>query len=760
MNSINGKLLWTTSWVFVLLAALVSPIAASATPATERDYNFDTSENLTDNFNIKVGPQTNLSQISVEPNWGLNGSGGLKIDIGSGDPGNRAVIFSTKERYTVKNSPIDSVYKFSLYARSHESGYAGIGFTANADDSTSGFYPDYYTPKDALGVSMHGGAFIIHNGNQTIERSWNSGSGEGVTALTVATCSFFIDSPEFVPPNATHDDCASPSGWYRLDMTLTKKSATTFDLKLEVFRSSSTGDISSTGLAADTSSPDTADAAFEILGLSNPAIGNSGSLASYINMSGKRFPQIDGYKIELAGATFVTGPSVPGTPTATPKMTTVAPIVGEVELEWTEPTSGDAPFTYEVTSEPPLPAGASCTVTGVKASCVGLTDGEDYSFFVEASNDGGSEKSAASAQVTFPFALPGTPGAPTAVAGNGSATVSVVAPSSGGAVASYTVTASPGGATCTVTPPATSCVVSGLTNGTSYTFSSTATNTSGTSAATSANSNAVTPLAPPGVPGTPTAVAGNGSATVTVVAPSSGGAVASYTVTASPGGATCTVTPPATSCVVSGLTNGTSYTFSSTATNASGTSAASSTSAAVIPARAVATNKTVSFSGNGGVGPKYTFKANKSVKLPANKFTRKGYVFAGWNTKADGSGTAYKDQATFKFTANATLYAQWTVVKAAKRIAIFKGDVATLSNDMKYTIRTWISKLPAGASVTCEGSTAGLKVTAFDKTLAKNRAKNVCEYAKSIKKGLKYTLTTNPSSANDIQARHVWMRSN
>jgi hypothetical protein len=171
------------------------------------------------------------------------------------------------------------------------------------------------------------------------------------------------------------------------------------------------------------------------------------------------------------------------------------------------------------------------------------------------------------------------------VVGNGQATVTVVAPSTGGTPASYTVTASPNGATCTVSGASGSCTVTGLTNGQSYTFTSTATNSGGTSSASSA-STAVTPAAPvvaPGTPGTPTAVAGNGQATVTVVAPSTGGTPVSYTVTASPNGATCTVSGASGSCTVSGLTNGQSYTFSSTATNSGGTSSTSTASTAVAP---------------------------------------------------------------------------------------------------------------------------------------------------------------------------------
>ena len=85
---------------------------------------------------------------------------------------------------------------------------------------------------------------------------------------------------------------------------------------------------------------------------------------------------------------------------------------------------------------------------------------------------------------------PAAPAAPTAVAGDGQAVVTIV--SLGGAITSYAITTSPGSATCTITPPATSCTITGLINGTSYTFTATATNAVATSAASTA-STAVTP---------------------------------------------------------------------------------------------------------------------------------------------------------------------------------------------------------------------------------------------------------------------------
>ncbi len=116
-------------------------------------------------------------------------------------------------------------------------------------------------------------------------------------------------------------------------------------------------------------------------------------------------------------------------------------------------------------------------------------------------------------------------------------------------------------------------------------FDGTATFGSSTLTSFRADVFAVKVVSPSAAPGSVTATAGSGQATVSWAVPvySGGAAITSYTATASPGGSTCTATAPSTNCTITGLSNGTSYTFAVTATNATGTSPASATSNAVMP---------------------------------------------------------------------------------------------------------------------------------------------------------------------------------
>jgi alpha-tubulin suppressor-like RCC1 family protein len=182
--------------------------------------------------------------------------------------------------------------------------------------------------------------------------------------------------------------------------------------------------------------------------------------------------------------------------------------------------------------------------------------------------------------------VPGAPTGVTGVAGNASATIAWSPPVDTGGVpiTGYTVTAS-SGATCTWAAGPLSCVVRGLTNGTDYTFTVTATNAKGTGDPSAASlpvrPHPVAPDRPTGVTG----AAGNAQVTVSWSAPASDGGspIIGYTATAS-NGRTCTWSSGPLSCAITGLTNGSSYTFTVTARNAVGTSPVSDASASVTPA--------------------------------------------------------------------------------------------------------------------------------------------------------------------------------
>ena len=133
-----------------------------------------------------------------------------------------------------------------------------------------------------------------------------------------------------------------------------------------------------------------------------------------------------------------------------------------------------------------------------------------------------------------------------------------------------------------------SSIITGVFSGTA-TFGSTTLTSAGSYDVFVAKFSSPAPASVPGAPTSPSATAGDGQATVSWTAPASDGGspVTSYTVSAVEDPArTCTTPDGTTTCTVTGLANGTSYTFTVTATNAVGTGVASVASAAVVPAGA------------------------------------------------------------------------------------------------------------------------------------------------------------------------------
>lgn len=73
---------------------------------------------------------------------------------------------------------------------------------------------------------------------------------------------------------------------------------------------------------------------------------------------------------------------------------------------------------------------------------------------------------------------------------------------------------------------------------------------------------------------------------------------------------------------------------------------------------------TVAYNANGGSGaPSSQVKwYGETLSLSTTVPKRTGYTFAGWNTKADGTGTNYAKGANYTANAAATLYAQWSII--------------------------------------------------------------------------------------------------
>ncbi|MFG1605008.1 fibronectin type III domain-containing protein [Actinoplanes sp. NPDC049265] len=241
-------------------------------------------------------------------------------------------------------------------------------------------------------------------------------------------------------------------------------------------------------------------------------------------------------------------------------------------LMFTDPADGGDQITgYQVS----LNDGATWASLAADRTVTGLANGTTYTMRVRAVNGIGPGPASGNATATPMDGLPGAPTGLTATRGNAAVTLDFTAPA--GPVTGYDVSTD-GGATWTAL--AADRIVTGLANGTAYTFRVRARNATGPGPASGPATE--TPATVPGAPGGLTATAGDRSANLAFSGPGDDGGdpISGYEVSLDDG-AGWTALPG--NRTVTGLTNGRAYTVRVRAVNSVGAGPASG-SATVTPA--------------------------------------------------------------------------------------------------------------------------------------------------------------------------------
>lgn len=130
---------------------------------------------------------------------------------------------------------------------------------------------------------------------------------------------------------------------------------------------------------------------------------------------------------------------------------------------------------------------------------------------------------------------------------------------------------------------------------------------------------------------------------------------------------------------------------------------------------------TVNYNANGGSGaPGSQSKIqDTALTLSSTKPTRTGYSFVNWNTKADGSGTAYKAGGTYTVNSGATLYAQWSANSYTVTFDVNGGTTSTNSKSVIYDSTYGTLPIPTKSGYTFKGwytsASEGTQITSSTK---------------------------------------------
>jgi chitodextrinase len=266
-----------------------------------------------------------------------------------------------------------------------------------------------------------------------------------------------------------------------------------------------------------------------------------------------------GYSAEKAGTPY----AVPGAPSAP----SVSPGNGQNVITWTAPANNGSTITkYELKRGDTV---LKSDITGTTYTDTGLANGTSYSYTVRAYNAAGwGNFSAATAGI--PRTVPAAP-AINAAAGNKQNIISWSAPANNGAtVTKYEISRKTGSGAYTVlnaNVTGTSYTDPSLTAGTAYTYRVRAYNVAGWGGYSTEKS--ATPYTTPNAPGAPSVAPGNGQNVITWTAPANNGStITKYELKRGDTVLKSDIT--GTTYTDTGLSNGTSYSYTVRAYNTAG----------------------------------------------------------------------------------------------------------------------------------------------------------------------------------------------
>ncbi|WP_432574283.1 fibronectin type III domain-containing protein, partial [Kineococcus sp. SYSU DK005] len=291
-----------------------------------------------------------------------------------------------------------------------------------------------------------------------------------------------------------------------------------------------------------------------------------------------------------SGAVTLAVRPVDQSPPSAPSALSLTPADRALNASWSASTSPDVAG-YRVYLDGvrvvEVPAGTT------SAHLPALLNGTKYAVQVSAFDAAGNE-SAPTLVATATPADTSAPAAPTGVSGTpgeGSATISWAANGEDD-LARYDVLDGDGQVVASVRAPGTSATMTNLANGTTTSYRVIALDTAGNASAPSA-AISVTPRdgTAPAAPSAAAAVAGDASAVLTWT-PSASGDVERYEVLDQTGAVRATAPAGSAGTIVTGLSNGTAYTFTVVAVDAAGNRSAAATTGAVTPRAALTTPPT------------------------------------------------------------------------------------------------------------------------------------------------------------------------